>query len=186
MPECDLSRAIGPPITIVARTVDPSLTDAELHLIERTYRSSYDTHCWRGTEAFPSVADTLGVLRDRGCELFIVTNKPLLPTSKILAHLGWSGLFTEVVTRDIRTPAYSTKAEMVSCVLNRNRLDPVCTILIGDTHEDQVAAQANGIGFLHVSYGYGLLTSPPLHTVHHFSEIVRLLEIKKTKGIGAE
>jgi len=176
MPGCDLSRVIGPPIAMIARAIEPSLTEAELVQIEKTYRFSYDTLCWRHTVAYPAVSDTLGLLRESGCQLFIVTNKPLLPTSNIVAHLGWHCLFVEVVTRDTRTPAYTTKAEMVSSVLSRNRLDPLTTMLIGDTCEDQSAAQANGLGFIHVAYGYGLLTSPALHSVNHFSEIVMLLE----------
>ena len=39
MPETDIRKAIGPPIRIIARRVEPSLTDAELDGIEPSYRS---------------------------------------------------------------------------------------------------------------------------------------------------
>jgi phosphoglycolate phosphatase len=42
MPGVDLRRVIGPPITIIARSIEPLLTDAEAAIIERSYRANYD------------------------------------------------------------------------------------------------------------------------------------------------
>jgi phosphoglycolate phosphatase len=173
MPAVDLARVIGPPITVIARRIDPLLSDTEVVNIERSYRAIYDSVGWRDTLAYPSVIDTLGVLHRHGLRLFIVTNKPLLPTSAILEHLGLSNLFVEVLTRDSRSPRYSSKTEMLGDLLSRQSLQAGATLMIGDTGEDQDAAHANNLEFLHATYGYGSVTSA--RYIGEFSEIAALL-----------
>jgi phosphoglycolate phosphatase len=176
MPAVDLRRVIGPPIGVIARRVEPSLTDTEVAIIERSYRTLYDSEGWRNTLAYPAVADTLDTLCRHGLRLFIVTNKPLVPTSNILAQLGLNAIFLETLTRDSRVPHFSSKTEMLADLLSRHRLQPSTTLMIGDTSEDQEAAHANRIDFLHATYGFGSVTRPAL-CIHHFSEIAALLNL---------
>jgi phosphoglycolate phosphatase len=174
MPEIDLRRVIGPPITVIARSIEPLLSDTEVGGIERSYRAVYDGDGWRDTVAYSAVGDTLRVLHRRDLHLFIVTNKPLVPTSNILAYLGFNDLFVEVLTRDSRSPHYASKADMLADLLSRHRLQTSTTLMVGDTSEDQEAANTNGLDFLHATYGYGSVTSRAPH-LHHFSEIATLL-----------
>jgi phosphoglycolate phosphatase len=176
MPEVDLRRVIGPPITVIARHIEPLLSDTEVAGIERSYRAIYDSDGWRDTLAYPTVADTLRVLHRHDLRLFVVTNKPLIPTTNILAHLGLDDLFVEALTRDSRSPHYASKADMLSDLLGRHRLQPDTTLMVGDTHEDQEAAHANGLDFLYATYGYGSVTVSGGH-VDHFAEIAALLSI---------
>jgi phosphoglycolate phosphatase len=176
MPEVNLRRVIGPPITVIARRIEPLLSEAEVVGIERSYRAIYDSDGWRDTLAYPAVADTLRALHRRNVRLFIVTNKPLVPTSNILNHLGLKDLFVEALTRDSRSPHYVSKADMLSDLIGRQRLQSNTTLMIGDTNEDQEAAHVNGLDFLHATYGYGSVTVPGGH-VDHFSEIAALLNI---------
>jgi phosphoglycolate phosphatase len=176
MPEVDLRHVIGPPITVIARRIEPLLSDIEVSGIERSYRTIYDSNGWRDTLAFPAVADTLRALHRHDLRLYIVTNKPLVPTSNILTHLGLNDLFVEVLTRDSRSPHYASKADMLSDLLGRQQLQTDSTLMVGDTNEDQEAAHVNGLGFLHATYGYGSVRVPSSH-IDHFSEIAALLSI---------
>ncbi len=174
MPSVDLRRIIGPPITVMARRIEPSLSDTEVATIEQSYRAVYDSRGWRNTLAYPAVADTLRHLYRQGLHLFIVTNKPLVPTSNILDHLGFKRFFIETLTRDSRTPHYANKAEMLAELLSRQKLNPNATLMIGDTNEDQESAHANGLGFIYATYGYGSL-SEATHQMQQFSELAVLL-----------
>jgi phosphoglycolate phosphatase len=179
MPATDMRRVIGPPITVIARRIEPLLSDAEVAVIERSYRAIYDSNGWRDAFAYPAVVDTLHIFHRRGLRLFIVTNKPLLPTSNILAHLGFDGLFVEALSRDSRTPHYVSKSEMLADLLTRHHLLSDTALMVGDTSEDQEAAHSNGLAFLHVTYGYGsVITSA--HRIDHFSEIATLLSATTT------
>ncbi len=174
MPLADLRAAIGPPIGIIARRLEPELSDDELVQIERYYRSNYDSDGWRRTPLFPGVAETLQACRKRGYRLFVVTNKPRIPTKKILQYLELESLFEEIVTRDSRSPAYASKAEMLQELLEKHALTLETTVMVGDTMEDCEAAQVHHFPFIYVTYGYGSVASPQFF-VARFADLQSLL-----------
>ncbi len=175
VPQTDIRKAIGPPIRIIARRVEPSLTDAELDSIEPVYRTDYDTRGWRNTLLFDGVAETLHDLHTRGLQLFIVTNKPRIPTTNVLTHFNLHPLFREVLSRDSRSPIFPSKAEMLATLIEQHRLSPDSTLMVGDTIEDQETAHANHLPFLYVTYGYGSIEST--HTsIDRFGDLSTLLK----------
>lgn len=167
MPEVDLRAIVGPPIRTIATRVEPTLTESELLEIERTYRAAYDVDGWRETILFDGVVETLGTLRGKGFDILLVTNKPRIPTEKIMSRFGLTDLFEEIVTRDSRAPIYHNKSEMLSEMLKRRSLKPELTTMVGDTLEDSDAAVSNGLRFFYAVYGYGSIASPqyPITTV---------------------
>ena len=171
MPEVDLRTMIGPPIGIIARRVNPSLTDADIVTIERVYRRVYDQEAWRATELFAGVAQTLRALYQAGHRLFVVTNKPMLPTTRILEHFELLPLFVQIVTRDSASPPFLTKTAMVADLMNRNHLSHDSTVMVGDTTEDGQAAEANHLEFIFMTYGYGQHASAG-RTLNHFSDLL--------------
>lgn len=160
MPAADLHAVIGPPIRTIAACIEPTLTENELAKIELTFRTTYDDDGWRGTILYDGVAATLQTLHLRGVKMFLVTNKPRIPTEKVLAHLGLAPFFQKIVTRDSRTPSYSSKAEMLAVLLQQQSLEPQSVIMMGDTREDEEAASANGLSFVYAAYGYGSIQTP--------------------------
>lgn len=180
MPVVDLRAAIGPPISIIARRLEPSLSDTEVAQIEQHYRTGYDTHGWRETALFQGVAETLQAFRQQGCRLYIVTNKPRVPTEKILDHLGLQNLFEEAVSRDSRSPRYESKTEMLRDLLHRRRLPASTTLMIGDTAEDGEAATANLLPFAFATYGYGAGATATLSaalSVDSFADLQQFLVV---------
>jgi phosphoglycolate phosphatase len=174
MPKVDLRAIIGPPIRIIAARMDSTLTEGELAQIELAFRAAYDNDGWREAILYDSVADTLNAFYLRGCRMFIVTNKPRIPTEKVLAHLGLDHLFQKIVTRDSRTPGYGSKAEMLSELLQEQALELHSTIMTGDTREDEEAASASGLPFVYATYGYGALHAPQ-RPIAVFSDLARVL-----------
>jgi phosphoglycolate phosphatase len=174
MPLADLRAAIGPPISIIAQRLEPELSYDEIVQIERHYRSSYDNEGWRSTPLFPGVAETLHTCVKRGYRLFIVTNKPRIPTKKILQYLKLESLFEEIVTRDSRSPAYASKADMLQYLLEKHALTLETTVMVGDTIEDCEAAQFHHLPFIYVAYGYGSVASPQFF-VERFADLQNLI-----------
>ena len=173
LPKANLRAAIGPPISIIARRVDPSLTELQALAIEQAYRPLYDEHHWLLTTLFPGVASALHTLNRRGHALFLLTNKPRIPTVRILEHLGLSQLFTDCYTRDRVTPPFASKTLMLEALITQHSLDPAASILVGDTAEDAEAAQANRVSFIFVTYGYGLCPSAA-NAISDFSALLHL------------
>jgi phosphoglycolate phosphatase len=150
----NLREMIGPPIRTILSTAGevggPLLDD-----LERAFRKSYDEEGWERTVCFP---DAIRVLREAHLlkyRLFVVSNKPLQVSMRILSREGILDLFDEVVTADSRVPPYSTKTEMVDALLERHWIDPRAALLVGDTMEDAIAAEAAGMRFALMTHGYG-------------------------------
>lgn len=146
---------IGPPIRRMLQTA-LALTDEKLlDRLEAAFRQHYDQGAWRETLPYAGVVDTLRTLHAGGARLYVLTNKPALPTARILEHLGWAGLFTEVVTPLSRTPAYASKTEAALELRARLRHAPQATLLVGDSPDDAAAATAAGFAFAAAAWGYG-------------------------------
>lgn len=150
-----LRGTVGPPVRIMARRVFPQLTDAEVDGVEQAFRAAYDEDGWRETTLYPGVLETLSTLRDRGYRLLIATNKPILPTTRVLKNLGLARLFEAVATRDAVSPPLPDKAAMLAHLLRTQDLLRETTTMVGDTEEDAQAAQTNGLAFIFMQYGYG-------------------------------
>jgi len=181
LPSVNIRNVIGPPINIIARMIDPSLNDDEVRVIEREYRADYDVNGWRATVAFKGVLGGLQRQRNAGMRLFVVTNKPRIPTEHILINLGMDRFFEGVLTRDMRFPKYASKVEMLAELMMRYQFEPLSALMIGDTREDQEAAQANGIRFIYMTYGYGCVPEAILRA-GTFRAIEEILQQRETKS----
>jgi len=158
--EVDLRSFIGPPIrTILARMamIDSSggLSEDQLDRLVHVFRAIYDNEGWKMTPHYAGALEALRAMRADGRRLFVVSNKPLHISLRILEAEGTLVLFDEVVTRDSRELAYKDKQEMMSSLMQRHGLQPQDCLMVGDTMEDAVAASQAGMRFCLMTHGYG-------------------------------
>jgi len=142
---------IGPPLNATLASLLPEGQDDCVDRLATLFKSHYDETGYRGTRVYEGIADMLEALQRRACRLLIATNKRILPTRRIIDHLGWNGLFDEVHALDAFTPPLRSKAEMLATL--RTRLHAPM-VYVGDRPEDATAAQQAGIPFLLVAWGY--------------------------------
>jgi phosphoglycolate phosphatase len=141
----DLAPLIGPPIRNILAAVSGVTDPATLDRLETSFRQSYDSEGWRRTLCLPGVPNMLWNLMTAGIALWVATNKPALPTARILRELNLTGFFREVACRDSRRPPFASKAELLVELLTRRGMQPSECLMVGDTAEDWYAAEAAGI-----------------------------------------
>jgi phosphoglycolate phosphatase len=189
MEECGLASRqrplrplIGPPIRTILEEVAPGVTSEQLSQLERAFRQSYNSAGWRKTLLHAGAVDTLARLRTAGLPIFLVTNKPHVPTGQILEALGIGALFSDVLCRDSRTPAFESKAEMLRHVFSAHELDPAACLYVGDSIEDYRAAMEAGVPLALVGHGYGELQPglPGCATLNSLSEVLNTIGILET------
>jgi len=102
-------------------------------------------------------------------DVYVATNKPSLPTRKILKH---SGIF------DLLKRSYSlgymdscNKIELVARLLEEN---PGESILIGDSGDDLMAATGNRIDFIYCSYRYGAIEASEVNNKRAIRDLQEL------------
>jgi phosphoglycolate phosphatase len=105
------------------------------------------------TQPFPGVADTLGLLRERGYRMGVCTNKPYAPTVEILATLGLTEHFGAVTGGDSLSVRKPDPGHLLGTL---KLLDATAdeAVMIGDSANDVAVARAAGVPAVIVRYGY--------------------------------
>jgi phosphoglycolate phosphatase len=170
-----LRECIGPPIADMFARLWPELPSFERQRLVADLRQHYDADgCLQG-QIYPEVAETLARLQREGVEMFLLTNKPLAPTRRILEHLGIASHFRAVISPDSRTPPFEDKPAGAAHLAEAFALPASSTLLIGDGLDDLRAAMAQGWAFLLAGYGYGSARTARAHpdqrVAKTFSEI---------------
>lgn len=150
---------IGPPLVETLQLLSGSDDPALIAGLAEAFKASYDSEGYKATAAFAGVGELLAELAGAGLTLSIATNKRIHPTRLILDHLGWSGHFAHVYALDLFTPRLPDKAAMIARLLADQNIAREQAIYIGDRSEDGESADANGLPFIAVTWGYGSLTA---------------------------
>ncbi|MDT3734813.1 MAG: HAD family hydrolase [Denitratisoma sp.] len=164
---------IGPPLAATLRQVSGLADEARLARLVEAFKADYDTEGYRETAVFPGVADGLAQLAATGAHLYIVTNKRLVPTRRILEALGLARHFAGIHTRDETEPPAPSKAAVTKRLVAHYGIDPERACFVGDSDEDAAAARENGLRFIHAAYGYGAagIATAPDAVLRHFAEL---------------
>ena len=119
----------------------------------RQFLEYYGEHCLDETEPYPGMVNLLDALPPLGVRVAIVTNKPETLTRKILASLGLLHRMVAVVGGDT-FPERKPHPRGVESVLTLCRADRSQALLVGDSPVDAATAQAAGIAFCGVLWGF--------------------------------
>ncbi len=149
---------IGPPVRQVVAAALPGLDGGAVDRVVAHFRGHYDAGGCERSVPWEAVGETLHALHGRGHPLFVVTNKPILPTRRILAANGWTELFRGVVAGDEPyRPAPGQvliKADRAEILAREERLTG--GLFVGDGPDDAEAAIRVGARFLLARWGYGV------------------------------
>ncbi len=102
---------------------------------------------------YPGVLDTLEQLHRAGKTLAIVTNKPYRFVPAILAAAGLSDYFSLVLGGDSLAQKKPDPAPLLHVCRELN-IEPACSLMIGDSENDVLAAKAAGMAVVGLTYGY--------------------------------
>lgn len=159
-PTLDLSglkNHIGPPLLNMLSAMWPYLPRKEMDQVLQEFRQDYNSRGCLLSVAYPGIREALHRFYSLGIKMFVLTNKPEIPTRKILKHLVLEGYFSEILSPDSMTSVFATKSEAALYLIEKHALIPQETVLMGDSLDDLNAARTAGMNFLEAAYGYGKL-----------------------------
>ena len=144
---------VGPPLLELVQSItnchEPSIIDP----IILKFKEHYDCSGFISSCLFNGVYDFLLSLYNEHFNLFIATNKRLVPTLKILEHFSIASFFKDVYAVDSFGIKYPSKAKILAGIIRDHSLDSNI-VYIGDRHDDYLAASENLITFCYPLWGY--------------------------------
>jgi phosphoglycolate phosphatase len=145
---------IGPPLIQILAQLTGTDAPKVLGPILEAFKNHYDEVGFRQTTAFPGISSMLGELQRRNHNLYLATNKRIVPTRKIIDLFEWQKRFIAIYALDAYSPALSSKSDLLERIILEHELDISETIYVGDRKEDEEASMKNSIDFLMVKWGY--------------------------------
>ncbi len=133
------------------------------------------------TVTYPNVVPTLKSLKEKGYRLVLVTNKPYDFIDPLLQGLGMHGLFELCLGGDSLAKKKPDPLPLLHACERLNISAAEC-VMVGDSKNDILAANAANMQCIGVSYGYNygehINVYKPDSVVDDFGDILTLLETR--------
>ena len=176
---------IGPSLREIIVGVTPDLPRDLVELVVQEYRRLYDQSDFNRSALYEGVYETLCHLKENGIRLFLATNKPAIPTGKLLSKLNIE-LFEDVITLDLAPGPAAGKEWMLEHLLRVHGLQKEETLFIGDTAGDIIGGRSCGVLTVAFLNGYGdresLLICQPDRAVERIRDILKLFGLSREAG----
>jgi phosphoglycolate phosphatase len=143
--------------SLVERTLALNLGDDEIsstfdRALKR-YLEIYAVVSGQKSELYPGVAEGLAEFARLGCTMACVTNKPRQLAVELLAHFGLERYIGVVVGGDSGADKKPHPGPLLAAGAGLG-VTMECTVMLGDSDNDAIAARAAGCRVLLVPYGY--------------------------------
>jgi len=141
------------------------------------FNAAYDAAPMDLTRVYPGVTQTLDRLKAGGMAMGVCTNKHADSAKHILTELGLAPYFTELIAGD-SLPFRKPDPRVLTETLKRLGLTIGDAWMIGDSEVDAATAEAAGMDFVLLTYGYhhGPVDQiPALHRLDRFADLVDVL-----------
>ena len=185
-PAYDLSSLnikIGPPVRAMFEKAFSPVAETELDQLEAAFRHSYDGGAWKMTNVYQGVKETISTFCNEGIPCYIVTNKPLLASKRILTYVEIAQFFVDIISPDSCQPTFRNKAEMIRYLFNQHNFAPENAFYIGDFVDDFQAAESCGLEFIGIESGYGTFPeTKSFRKAKSFAGLLSLLQLEETRS----
>jgi phosphoglycolate phosphatase len=158
--------------------VDVALDQGFVDDALKIFFSFYAKNLCKNTVAYPNVLDTLLSLQDKGYRLAIVTNKPHAFVDPLLEGLGLTDLFELILGGDSLKEKKPSPAPLLHVAKTLDVEVKKC-LMIGDSKNDILAANACNMHSVGVTYGYNygqkIDVFEPSYVIDDFAELLEVL-----------
>ena len=130
-----------------------AVSETLLDTLHAKFLEYYQTHIADLSKPFDGIIETLELCRDRQASIAVCTNKTQRLAEQLLTEIGLSEFFSVIVGADRtsdKKPSPTHLRETISLVQGRDQN----AVMIGDSSSDGLSAQAAGIPFIFMTYGY--------------------------------
>ena len=158
--------------------INEDLNEALFHKALDIFLAFYGQHLSNATKTYPHVPATLRALKSEGYRLAIVTNKPYDFVGPILEGLRLDDLFELILGGDSLEKKKPDPSPLLHVCETLN-IPLEASVMVGDSKNDILAANAAGMQSIGVTYGYNygedIGVYDPSIIINDFSELLEYL-----------
>lgn len=156
-------------IGLAFETDDSDLKERALGI----FNKHYSEHCTDQTYLYPKAESVLNQLKEKS-QLFILSNKPVSFIRPILNHFSLTDCFQEILGQ-YSLASVKPDPEGILHIIEKYKLKPERTYMIGDHHTDMEAGKNAGIQTIYCQYGFGSPsnTADPDHSISGLEEMLQ-------------
>jgi len=158
--------------------IDENMNEALFEKALAIFLDYYGNHLCTTTKTYPHVAATLRALKSKGYRLAIVTNKPFDFVGPILEGLHLNELFELILGGDSLEKKKPDPSPLLHVCETLN-VSIEESVMVGDSKNDILAANAAEIQSIGVTYGYNygedIGVYDPSIIINDFSELLEYL-----------
>ncbi len=160
------------------RTVDETLDAALVKNALKIFLDFYADNLCVTTVTYDNVSSTLNALKAQKYRLAIVTNKPYTFVDPILKGLNLDGIFELILGGDSLSKKKPDPAPLLH-VCKRLDVPVEACVMVGDSRNDILAANACGMQSVGVTYGYNygedIAVYDPDIVINNFGDLLKTL-----------
>ena len=149
----DMLKFIGPPIQDSFQNIY-NLKGDILQEIADIFRNRYSYVELLKAKPYNKIYETLDELKSLGIEMAIATYKRDDYALKIIKNFGFDK-YTNIMYGSDHYNVLKKSDLIKKCILDSKCTDCSKIVMVGDTSQDAIGAQKNGIDFIGVTYGFG-------------------------------
>jgi phosphoglycolate phosphatase len=158
LPEDAIGRMVGEgAAALVRRALAAARLDHTPAALNR-FLDIYDARLLQHTRPYDGIADAVRSARDIA-RVIVLTNKPAVPSERILAGLGLLDLFDEVIGGDGPLPRKPDPSSLLAAIARAAAL-PGSSLLVGDSSIDHETAGRASSRCCMATYGFGFEMFP--------------------------
>lgn len=153
-PADELLWCIGPPMPKSLATLLDTDDQALIARAMTLYRERFGTVGMFENAVYPGIPEAVAGVRAIGVATYVMTSKPHVYATRIVAHFGIDGLFDHVYGSELDGTRVE-KADLIAYALAEETLHPANVVMVGDREHDVIGARRCGVRVIGVTYGYG-------------------------------
>jgi phosphoglycolate phosphatase len=166
--------------------VSPQLSGQEKEKLVNDFKNRYDNSDYENTNLMNGVMELLVDLKEMKVNIYLCTNKRLVPTRRLLKKLGIEKFFDRVFTIDFNNGKLMSKSEVLRYMMCELKLEKEETIYVGDTASDIIAASENELTPIIFLDGYGkkeeIFKLKPRYTIRKMSDLTTMINNSYMEG----
>lgn len=147
---------------LIERALAAMAREADVDALHRRFTARYAEVPCRHSAPFDGAPELLSGLRAEGWRPGLCTNKPQAATMGLLRLLGLADAFASVVGGDRIPRVRKPDPAHLAAVLEELEVAPARAVMVGDSRNDLLTAQALQVPCILVSFGYTLVPAREL------------------------